>query len=91
MTYYIYKLKISAKGRALMDKDPYDFDGVFEMIVSASNDIEARQLAKEREKGGRNRSTEHLWMDYFYIDCTLIGISSLEREVVMVREQHGTG
>ena len=91
----LYHLKFSDFGKSFYKHDKYDEDAVFEMIISAPNDMMAREIAKIREDPGRNSSSWAMWtqMDkqMHMIDCIMIGLSFMPQGVIMFQEVHSSG
>jgi hypothetical protein len=97
-TYYIYELALNPHAWKLYKSDPSGNDSVIKMIISATNDVDARKLAITKEWGGNfpgiNMTTAKFWGPTIeeqikYIQCVPIGTSFvLELKLLCTSEGH---
>ena len=96
---YLYKLYFSPRAERIYKPTPYGNDAMISMIVAARDDMEARQMAIDKEYGGlfpfSNSDTSEFWgptldIQLLYIRCEVIGASFLFEtpQIVMCNERH---
>ena len=103
-TYSIYNLTLSNAARKEFKHQSYSMDAVFQMIISAKNEDEARVIAfQKNSKINAASDTHYFWSPYEdsehdltkqkkYIDCEKIGTSMFAKsEIICTSEQHDTG
>jgi hypothetical protein len=88
---YLYKLSLSDTAWKIYESEPYNFDAVFTMIISAPSEENARKIANDREKSNNNSDTVYFWCNSKqaeYVDCVVIGAAFVNTGIVCSDEKH---